>query len=407
MTRFLTPKSLALGVALCVTMVAGSPIPADASDHADPMVLKEPDANITDLFFFPDGDRYILILDVRRALTAKPPYTLEQYDYKVYFDLHTPIGFAKEDETARYGGTINVDPKTGETTIAEDRWIQIHLNNDATLKKADYSPSFGDTSRIQLVTGIYDDPFIFPRFFKKNTVAMIFGIPKSVFSADQTHFILWAATYKQGKQIDHVGRSNRTQQARFESLNTLPPSQHLDGIMKNMKRYDWVSMLLNRYRETQPYAGAVQILAQTRKYDFVPDVMEYSTIYPQEIYKRYFPNEPPGGFPNGRRLEDDVAARTCMTGDCILQELSFVEGGWPRARENDKPLSKTFPYLAPKWEEGDPGFTPTMPVPPSIWPTLITVLLVVAVIVVWFLYLAFLGFKYKRLRRQRRLDAVL
>jgi len=44
-----------------------APVGAFASDHADPTDLTDPNANITDLFFFPKGDQYILIFNVRRA----------------------------------------------------------------------------------------------------------------------------------------------------------------------------------------------------------------------------------------------------------------------------------------------------------------------------------------------------
>ena len=52
-----------------------APIGAFVSDHADPTNLTDPNANITDLFFFPKGDQYILIFNVRRALTAPSPTT--------------------------------------------------------------------------------------------------------------------------------------------------------------------------------------------------------------------------------------------------------------------------------------------------------------------------------------------
>ena len=60
-----------------------APIGAFTSDHADPTDLTDPNANITDLFFFPKGDQYILIFNVRRALTASQPYDLAPYEYRV------------------------------------------------------------------------------------------------------------------------------------------------------------------------------------------------------------------------------------------------------------------------------------------------------------------------------------
>ena len=63
---------------------------------------------------------------------------------------------------------------------------------------------------------------------------------------------------------------------------------------------------------------------QLRKYDIAPDVMIYTDRFPV-------------GYPNGRLLTDDVVAQTCTFGDCLLQEISYIEGGWPRATINDKP----------------------------------------------------------------------
>ena len=73
------------------------------------------------------------------------------------------------------------------------------------------------------------------------------------------------------------------------------------------------------------------------------------------IYSSRFP----AGYPNGRLLTDDVVATTCATGDCLLQELSFIEVDkdfWPRRTANDveKPLSDQWPFLAEKWPDEKP-----------------------------------------------------
>src|SRR6516225_2228260 len=72
---------------------------AIASDHADPMWLAEDEqeANITGLFFFPDGDRMVVIFNVRRALTGPPPYNLEPFEYNVHMDTHTKVSFDKAE----------------------------------------------------------------------------------------------------------------------------------------------------------------------------------------------------------------------------------------------------------------------------------------------------------------------
>jgi len=337
-----------------------------ASDHADPMAPTDPDSNITDLFFFPKGDQMILIFNVRRATTKPTPYSLENYDYVLHMDLKTPVTFddkrpGHEGDRARYGGTI-----VNSELIHDDVTIKLHLNNDATLKDKSFT-GLKNTDAIRVYTGVRDDPFIFPRFFKKNIVAMVLSIPKSSFPDGQQDFILWGTTHKGGKQMDHVGRSSRTQQGRFNDLNFLPPSEHVTHLMELMKKWDMQQAFFNHFNDNMPksLAAVIQLNLQIRKYDLAPDVMIYSSRYPV-------------GYPNGRVLTDDVGAQTCATGDCVLQELSFIEGGFPRQTVNDKPFLEDFPYLAEPW----PDSPEPVPSTDSFWPYVIG-LVIIFMIVSW------------------------
>jgi hypothetical protein len=356
MVKFFTCKKAA-AAAFCVFMAANNPVPLVASDHADPQLLKDPDGNITDLFFFPDGDRYVVILDVHRALTALPPYQLPEYEYRINFDWHTGVSFTNGDaDTVRYGGKIS---HPGD--IKEDATIKIRLNADGTLMKDQpvYSANLLHTDQFKVFTGLRADPFIFPRFFKKNIISMVISMPKNAFPSGRDSFLLWAAAFKGDKQVDHVGRSNRTQQARFESLNTLHPNQHVAQIMKDMGFWNGLYTGLSKYRETMQFGQALRILVQVRPYDLSPDVMVYSDA------REHDPGVRPG-FPNGRHIQDDVAALTCAEGDCILQELSFVEGSWPRRTISDRPVpaNATFPYLLDPYREGEFTASPASPLPP-------------------------------------------
>jgi hypothetical protein len=222
-----------------------------------------------------------------------------------------------------------------------------------------------DADRIRTFTGVRDDPFIFPRFFKRNVIAMVLSIPMSAFPDGQRDFILWGATYQDGELIEHDGRSNRTQQGRFDSLNTLPPAEHVAEIMRQQEKWNDRFTFLNGFKEWLPKALAalIQTTLQIRKYDLAPDVMIYSNRFPP-------------GFPNGRQLIDDVAALTCQTGDCILQEISYIEGGWPRQTVNDKPFLDEWPYLAEPW----PDQQETPPSTKSIWPYVIGIALAVLIV---------------------------
>jgi hypothetical protein len=311
-----------------------APIAVLASDHADPTDLTDPYANITGLFFYPKGDQYIMIFNVRRSLTAPKPYVLSPYEYVVNIDLTTPVTFDSEEDRSRYGGTIATPEK-----IHPDVTFTIHLNDDTTLKSMNVK-GLKNPDKIQVYTGVRDDPFVFPRFFKVNVISMVMSIPKDAFPAGQRDFLLWGTTSKDGVEFDHVGRSIRTQLPRFGLINTSPPSEHTKILMERKEKLDNAFNFFKGNKEwySKAVADLLESNFQLRKYDLAPDVMIYTDRFP-------------AAYPNGRQLADDVVAITCRTGDCLLQELSFIEGGWPRATVNDKPFLDEWPYLAEPWPE--------------------------------------------------------
>ena len=96
--------------------------------------------------------------------------------------------------------------------------------------------------------------------------------------------------------------------------------------------------LMRHFLPVGTIGGLFEYILQIRPYDLHPDVMIFTT--------RRKP-----GFPNGRRLPDDVAGLTCAQGDCVLQEVALIEGHWPRATVNDRTFSDEFPYLAAPWPD--------------------------------------------------------
>ena len=335
--RIAAMKRLPRQTIVVATLLASFPmasLEALASDHADPLDMTDPNANLTDLFFYPKGDQYVLIVDAHSKLTAAKPYDLGPFEYKVNFDLTTPLTFNSEEDRARYGGTITAPEK-----IHPDATITIHLNDDASLKSLTAN-GLKNPDKIRIYTGVRDDPFNFPRFYKVNVIAMVMSIPKDAFPAEQRDFMLWATASKNGVELDHDGRSIRTQLPRFGEINTSPPSEHLKLLMDRKELVDNIYNFLKGNRETysRGLADLIQTSFQIRKYDLVPDVMVYSDRFPV-------------GYPNGRLLTDDVVAQTCSFGDCLLQEISYIEGGWPRSTVNDKPFLEDWPYLAEPWPE--------------------------------------------------------
>jgi len=331
-----------------------------ASDHADPVIVKGMDSNITGLFVFPEGDQLIVILGIHPGLTTAPPYDLEPFTYNIHMDLHSSIDLSDKQSLARYGGHI-VKPEA----ISPDVILQLRLNNDTSLKQKTVT-GLNNAIDIQYWSGVRDDPFIFPRFFGTNIIAVVARIPLAAFPDGQDDWVLWATSSRDDEQIDHVGRSLRTMLPRFDFLNTLPPRQHVAAIKK---QHEAPGLLQDIAR------NKIMPLFAIRQYDFVPDVMIYT--------KRR-----PPGFPNGRRLTDDVAALTCKRGDCLLWELSFANTKqWPRQTVNDKPFLTSFPYLAEPWPVKVVAPKPGLTTRSKMILTAIIVLLLTLFVLPWALYL--------------------
>gem|GEM_PF-257083 len=190
---------------------------------------------------------------------------------------------------------------------------------------------------INVQAGIFDDPFIFPRFFRGNVIGVVTSVPLDLLRrpdgtpAAQGTILLWATTHgSDGKQADHVGRSLRTQLPRFGYLNPLHPSEHVDAILR---RHSNPTLLENSL------ATFLSPLEAHRFYDATPDVMIYDLTRP-------------AGFPNGRWLEDDVAKTLADAGETLLFELSLAESRqFPRATTNDKPFRTGFPFLGDPWSK--------------------------------------------------------
>lgn len=352
---------LLLAIASSLALLPG---PAGASDHADPIGVKVPESDITDLFFFPAGDQMVVVLAVRPALTGSGPYDVAPYEYRVYMDLHSAVSYDDPAAKARFGGAV-VDP----AGIRPDVTIRLRLQSNGSLGEHSVE-GLADVEGVRVWAGVRDDPFIFPRFFGKNALAMVVSIPRSAFPAEQQDWVLWGVTLDEdGDQIDHVGRSNRTQNPRLNLLNTLPPSEHLAAIRKETARRNRIYALLGKNAATLPLQQLFHLEFQLRAYDVMPDVMVFTTRFPP-------------GFPNGRLLTDDVAKLTCDIGDCTLIELSYTDSPtFPRQTVNDKPFLTTFPYLADPWpskpQQPGPGNT-------GLWLALLGMALLLALLL-WLL----------------------
>ena len=374
--RSLVPLFLPVALVLFALLV---PSTARASDHADPLILPDLTPGLTGLFLFPDGDRMIFILGTHRALRVDGPYDLEPYEFAIHVDLDSRISFTNAEDRARYGGTI-VDPSAIDAEVT----LAFRLNDDASVHEQRFE-GLRSTNGIRVESGVFDDPFIFPRFFGTNIIAIVVSVPRTAFPANQRDWLLWGTTTKDGELVDHVGRSNRTQLARFDCLNTVPPSEHLGVIQE---AHDFWEKAANFFDQIgtygQPPKNLINAMVAIRHYDDVPDVMVYTSRYPS-------------GYPNGRRLEDDVVLLTCQIGECLLMEAAFTDTEeWPRQTVNDKEFLTGFPYLAEPW----PARPPAEPGPR--WGLYITILLILLLIVWFILSIVGLVCVFRKWRAKRR-----
>jgi hypothetical protein len=355
---------------------------ATASDHADPTFNKRLEAGITDLFAFPtkngvrtekDGDSLVLILCTRRSLAKTAPFEgLDQVTFHIHLDLSRQVSMKDKSDLGRYGGTV-VDHES----IKEEVTIRVKLNENAKLmeRKKDALTGLRKLAGVEWWSGLRDDPFIFPQFFGTNVIAFVIKIPFDCFPpGKEPTWLIWATSSRHGEQVDHVGRSQRTQLPRFDFLNTIHPSKHVGAIKDRRDNPPVMQDVLRRYIPTE---------FNFRPFDLQPDVMIYSRPSPVK-------------FPNGRQLEDDVAAETCKWGDCQLFELSFAHPksksqGGQRPTMNDKAFLAYWPYLA------EPHENPMEPPPPALMTrTQIIFWTVGAVVVVVFLLPWFLYFRAVR-----------
>jgi hypothetical protein len=247
--------------------------------------------------------------------------------------LNFHLGLEKDEKTL----AVNVDARlsgipgsvnivTGERYGVADS-VPMALTKNSEWKRG----------RINVQAGVFDDPFIFPRFFRGNVIGIVVSIPLELLQrsdgspAQNGTILVWATTHgKDGKQSDHVGRSLRTQLPRFGYLNVLHPADHVEAILRRHGQPTLMENALGTF---------LAPLEAHRFYDPVPDVIIYDLTKPAM-------------FPNGRWLEDDVAKVLADAGETLLYELSLTESKqFPRATTNDKPFRKNFPYLAEPWTE--------------------------------------------------------
>lgn len=263
----------------------------ESADHADtPLLTSIPrnDAKITDLFAFRDKNDLVI------ALCADPtvPPGVSNYAFQddVIFEINidnsTRVSYNDQNANQLYGGTI-LHPEA----IHADLKFTITFSNGQPVLETNADQ--GSRKKIEIFTGLRDDPFIRGPRNGRNVAAMVLKIPLNIVKRSQSELLIWADSFvpqTNGVQGDLAGRALRSMFPENEQLNYLPPNQHFSTL------------------------------------GVIPDVVIYDVSRPAV-------------YPNGRGLTDDVVD--------LVGDGRILGNDAPFPSQNDVPFLNGFPYLAP------------------------------------------------------------
>jgi len=293
---------------LAVAMVLVTP-PALASDHTDTPLLTQVmrnDARLTDFYAFSRGENLVLVMGIDPAVVpGVSDYTFPtDVTYRFHIDNNSKVRFNDAEDLASYGGTI---PRPGK--IREDLTFEVSFDaqNRPQVDVRGLHKQERRTllDRVQVFTGLRDDPFIVKPRIGRNVAAIVLELPLYAVSDNQAEhgddnsedngsgvLLMWVTADLDsisGKQVESIGRAFRSTFADTDLMNTLHPRLHYSEL------------------------------------GLVPDVMIYDT-------------NRPAAYPNGRELMDDVAT--------IIADPRIVRIDTPSPDTNDVPFLDQFPYLA-------------------------------------------------------------
>ncbi len=264
-----------------------------ASDHGDTPLLKEigrHDARITDLYTFLRGSRIVFVV----CLDPTVPHDATDYRFapdltvQVYVDNDSPVALDDPDDLRTFGGTL-----TEPQRLAADASFRVRFDEQgrATLKTTGLRRPRG--LKVQLFTGLRDDPFIRGPRIGHNVAAIVIELPLVEVLGDSGTLLVWATSQIEqvhGPLQDMAGRALRSQFPENDPMNTMRPHDH------------------------------------AMRMEVVPDVMILDTSRPV-------------AFPNGRELTDDVVD--------LVGDRRVLDDDDPFPAQNDLPFLSVFPYLAP------------------------------------------------------------
>jgi Domain of unknown function (DUF4331) len=372
-----------VGLVFAVLLIQkGGPASANAADHLDAPGLTPPggsvQTDITDVYAFrspANANRTVLVLNVNGVASAGeaapgPDRPFAQaiprvhdssavtYDFNVdnNGDARTDVrigirfGAPREDGAQRLRARIT-GAKNGEGKIQVNGWSTPFGG----------APVVNHRDGISVFAGRRDDPFFFDLlgflnilgpgsligcgsptshperdfFANRNVSSIVVELPSRLLTAGSTNIGVWGSTDVPDAQIDRMGRPAIA--TVFIPNNPIPPDRVSDGKPSAKSAYnhtrpvddqamwrseviDTLTTLFSLNDATDPNpgddAGQIQALANF----LLPDILTVDT-------------SSSAGFPNGRRLNDDVIdtelgliTEGAVTTDCVPTDNTLLSG---------------------------------------------------------------------------------
>ena len=362
--------------AFAALLLTGTPTPAMAADHRDsPVVDDDPAADINDVYMFRDPnnkDKLVLVLSTY-PLEDPRFATSYQYDPDVIFQIgFDTIGKGAFDHfvTAKFSPLANGAGSLQTVTVTLPGGKTVTGNvTQPTIQSPKPTPTIIAKDGITVFAGPRDDPFFFdligfnrvvakinstsvnggpgtadPSLFTHidafagfNVQALVIEAPIADFVGASKKFGISAFSYRKvGTKVRGDGRTITSAGVVYQSIDRMGnPAVNTAFISPSLK--DMFNTALPKNDATD-YAST--IVATLKKYgtNKTNTGILASIVFPDTLKMNL---NKPDGFPNGRRLQDDVI-------DTELQ-LAFNQklgGGFgDGVNGNDEPYLTHFPFV--------------------------------------------------------------
>jgi hypothetical protein len=297
-----------LGMLVVVLSLSPQLLPALASDHTDTPLHVDTgrdDARITDFWSFVQNGRLVMIMGINPFLPAEVREYVFPTDvtYSFFIDRDSSVSFNDPVVNAAFGGTVDYPIRIREDiaiNVTFDRWNRPQVE----VVGRSNTESERIRERMRIFTGLRAEAFIFAPFVNNNIGAIVIDVPLGeIKREDDDTLLLWTTSVGDFTGVfQELG--GRTLNSQFEeklALNFIHPSQHRAALNVN------------------------------------PDLIILNT-------------RRPSGFPNGRRLQDDIVDKVADLpapfNDPRAFDLEFNLAGFHATLNDIAPLPGAFPYLA-------------------------------------------------------------